>query len=188
MTTPRSPVCAHLHDDEIIAEVEVSEVVGPYSWGIIHHAAESFPCDECAAEGGSVMRVAHDLINVRLGRPPRFPEDVERWSPVFASALGQARAVLGEPMTQAYKKHLITSSLTGDSWAISKDGQHIAWASSLDDAKATIDMLTSHNPSDKPTCSPSEAARVDRCVADVEGDPNIDEPFALCVASIGCKV
>jgi len=59
-------------DDE---GVSISEVVGPYAWGVIHHAVESFPCEECALEGGRLMHFAHDLVNSRLGKDVVHPED-----------------------------------------------------------------------------------------------------------------
>lgn len=42
--------------------------------------------------------------------------------------------------TTAHKGYLIKKTMHG--FAISKDGHHIAWASSLEDAKKQIDGLT----------------------------------------------
>ena len=67
-------------------EIDISEVVGPYAWGIIHHAAESFPCPPCAAEGASLMRFAHDLINHKLGKDLVAPDDLRAWAPVVREA------------------------------------------------------------------------------------------------------
>ena len=67
-------------------EIDISEVVGPYAWGIIHHAAESFPCPPCAEEGTSLMRFAHDLVNYKLGKPVKYPEDLTRWVNVAMEA------------------------------------------------------------------------------------------------------
>ena len=67
-------------------EIDIPEVVGPYAWAIIHHAAESFPCPPCAEEGASLMRFAHDLVNYKLGKPVAYPEDLVRWADVVMEA------------------------------------------------------------------------------------------------------
>lgn len=61
------------------APIDVAEVTGPYAWGVIHHAAESFPCPPCAEEGASLMRFAHDLVNLKLGKPVQYVKDARRW-------------------------------------------------------------------------------------------------------------
>ena len=66
--------------------IDISEVAGPYAWGIIHHAAESFPCPPCAEEGASLMRFAHDLVNYKLDKPVMYPEDLARWTNVAMEA------------------------------------------------------------------------------------------------------
>lgn len=50
----------------------IGEIVGPYSWGIIHYVAESFPCEPCAQEAKALMRFAHDLVNFRLGKSIQY--------------------------------------------------------------------------------------------------------------------
>jgi len=59
--------------------VDIAETCGGYAWGILHHVAESFPCKHCAEEGQSLLRFAHDLVNVKLGKPLQAPDDAERW-------------------------------------------------------------------------------------------------------------
>ena len=51
-----------------MAGYNVSEICGPYAWGLIHKAAASFPCEPCAEEGSRLMSAAHDLVNLRLGK------------------------------------------------------------------------------------------------------------------------
>ncbi len=133
-------------DDE---GVSVSEVVGPYAWRIIHHAAESFPCDECAEEGGSLMRFAHDLVNHKLGKPVQFPADLERWTAVVAEASSAAGVV--PPGVFA---------------ALARAGET----------------------SSRPTCAGDARERFERCVEGVKDAPGVDNPFAVCTASVGCKL
>lgn len=47
----------------------VAEVVGPYTWGIIHQLVEEFPCAPCAEDGAKLMRFTHDIVNMKLGKP-----------------------------------------------------------------------------------------------------------------------
>ena len=87
---------AELHhgDDEIV--FDIADVCGPATWSAIHHLAENFPCGPCAEEGASLMRFAHDLINVKLGRPLMYPDDFRTWSTtVFetAASLGESDAI-----------------------------------------------------------------------------------------------
>jgi hypothetical protein len=42
--------------------------------------------------------------------------------------------------SQAYRGYLLRYTIHG--WTISKQGQHIAWATSVDEAKATVRLLT----------------------------------------------
>lgn len=77
------------HEDVSLEDeglIDVAQTCGPFGWGVIHHAAESFPCAPCAEEGASLMRAAHDLVNFRIGLPIMFPEDVDRWHAVMVEA------------------------------------------------------------------------------------------------------
>lgn len=47
--------------------------------------------------------------------------------------------IIQRPGEGAYKGYLIRHTMHG--WSISKDGQHIAWAKSADEARRTIDEL-----------------------------------------------
>lgn len=50
------------------------------------------------------------------------------------------RVLLNIGQSVAYRGYLITKLLTGN-FAVSKDGYHISYALSVDDAKTTIDLL-----------------------------------------------
>ena len=58
----------HSHDDGI----SIPEVVGPYAWGVIHHAMESFPCEPCAEHGVKLVRFIHDMVNAKTGKPIKY--------------------------------------------------------------------------------------------------------------------
>ena len=78
-----------------------SEIVGPYAWGILHHAVESFPCGSCAREGTALLHFAHDLVNLKLGKPLQSRiEEVRPWI-VLANDLGGA---LARPMARPAAK------------------------------------------------------------------------------------
>lgn len=68
----------HAHRAEDDDDPGLAELVGPYAWGIIHHAVESFPCPPCAADGKGLMRFAHDVVNIKLGKGLRFPANFDR--------------------------------------------------------------------------------------------------------------
>lgn len=58
-------------------ECDIAEIVGPYAWGVIHHAFETFPCAPCAENGGKLGRGVHDVVNFHRGEPVQHPEDLE---------------------------------------------------------------------------------------------------------------
>lgn len=72
---------------------DIAEVVGPYAWAVIHHAVESFPCAPCAEEGASLMRFAHDLVNIKLRKGIRYPRDIRRWLGLTQEAEDQLQPV-----------------------------------------------------------------------------------------------
>ncbi len=73
------PVAELYHgDDEIV--FDIADVCGPATWSAIHHLAENFPCAPCAEDAGSLMRFAHDLVNVKIGKPVHFPDDFRQWA------------------------------------------------------------------------------------------------------------
>ena len=63
------------HQTECLCDIP--EIVGPYGWGIIHHAFESFPCPPCAETGGRLGRGVHDVVNFHIGKSLEHPEDLE---------------------------------------------------------------------------------------------------------------
>lgn len=62
------------HESECVCDIP--EIVGPYAWGIIHHAFESFPCPPCAETGGKLARGLHDVINFHTGKGVEHPQDL----------------------------------------------------------------------------------------------------------------
>ena len=88
------PVLFQKHQDH---SCNISEVVGPYAWGNLHHAAESFPCPPCAEEGASLLRMAHDLVNHKLGKPLQYAEDFRRWHPVMEQVEAQLMSSIRQP-------------------------------------------------------------------------------------------
>jgi hypothetical protein len=48
--------------------------IGHRGWKIIHGAIENYPCDACRRGGTVVFRGVHDLVNIHLGKPVRYPE------------------------------------------------------------------------------------------------------------------
>lgn len=48
---------------------------------------------------------------------------------------------LGLNGATAYKSHLLYRELCSETWHISRDGQHIGSASSLESARAIVDLL-----------------------------------------------
>lgn len=134
------PVAELYHgDDEIV--FDIADVCGPATWAAIHGLAENFPCAPCAEEAGSVMRFAHDLINIKVGKQVMYPDDFRKW----AGVVFETSAELG----------------------------------GLEAAEVE---------SDKPVCEGAEAEALERCVLQLKEDEDVDDPFAVCVDTIGCKV
>lgn len=63
------------HETECLCDIP--EIVGPFAWGIIHHAFESFPCPPCAETGGKLARGLHDVINFHTGKGIEHPGDLQ---------------------------------------------------------------------------------------------------------------
>jgi len=63
------------HQTECVCDIP--EIVGPYAWGMIHHAFESFPCTPCAETGGRLARGLHDVVNFHTGKGLQHPVDLE---------------------------------------------------------------------------------------------------------------
>ncbi len=138
-------------DDEEIGEpISIAEVVGPYAWDQLHHLVESFPCGECAEEGASLMRFAHDLVNVKLGKKVHHPEDLIRWAGVVA----HAREDLELP--------------------------------AHDDLPAPI--LAAMAQAVSTPCTGEARDRLESCVLQLKDRPDVDNPIAVCTASIGCTL
>lgn len=55
----------------------IPEIVGPYTWGVLQHAVETFPCKTCSEAGSKFIHSIHDLVNIHLGKPVKFPADLQ---------------------------------------------------------------------------------------------------------------
>lgn len=153
----RSGETEELADDELAA-VDISEVVGPYAWSALHHAVESFPCQECADEGSSLMRGLHDVVNAKLGKPIEHPEDLRRLAELATSA---ASGELAQPVLTPLPAEVATA----------------------------IDVaLAGSSRSDKPVCTGDARGRLESCILQLKNDPDVEDPFAVCTASLGCKL
>ena len=58
-------------------EYDVAEIVGPYTWSLLHHAVETFPCEHCREEGTRLLHGLHDVVNADLGKPIKYPQDLK---------------------------------------------------------------------------------------------------------------
>lgn len=141
----------------------IAEACGPFAWSVIHNTAESFPCAPCAEEGGSLMRFAHDLVNHNLGKPVVHRDDFKRWSDVVLEAGA------------------------GLNLFAVRDGAPPAEPLPEDVGVAVEEMWSNHlGQGTRPPCDGDQADAFERCVLEVKEDPNVDNPFAVCTASIGC--
>jgi len=169
-----------LADDELAA-VDISEVVGPYAWGAIHHAVESFPCQECADEGGSLMRGVHDVVNAKLGKPIEHPEDLRRLAELATSAASGhlAQNELGTPLPPELSEAIAVAMAGSD--------HHEHGGVALSCSCMIVDVADAAD-SDKPVCTGGEKERLERCVMELKDDSDVRDPFAVCTASLGCKL
>lgn len=86
----------HLHDDD--GTWDVSEVVGPYTWGALHYLVDNFPCPPCADHGGALMRGLHDVVNWGIGKPIQFPADLDLLAHEAVEAMNSLAAAAGLPL------------------------------------------------------------------------------------------
>lgn len=71
--------------------VPVPDVCGPSWWAILHAVARAITeagCRGCGEEAESLVRLDHDIINVKLGRPPLYPAEALRWLPLVQEIAG----------------------------------------------------------------------------------------------------
>jgi hypothetical protein len=76
--------------------VDVADVCGSSWWGIIHGVAQSIHdhgCANCGKHAISLMRYAHDLVNVSLDKPTFAPEATAEWEPHAKQLAAQLGAV-----------------------------------------------------------------------------------------------
>ena len=61
-----------------------SDICGPSWWAMLHGTASGIKagCPTCGEEAESLMRYAHDLVNVKHGKPVFAPADGREWSEI----------------------------------------------------------------------------------------------------------
>lgn len=140
-------------------EYDVAEIVGPYTWGLLHHAVETFPCEHCRQEGTRLLHGLHDVVNAELGKPIKFPQDLK----FLAAHVDKAIALL--PKTSPAGK------LSG---ALEAEIERLA---------RTVGLLSR----EFGRCGTAKTKQWERCVQQVKSEGSADSPFAVCTASVGCS-
>lgn len=136
---------------------DVSEIVGPYTWGVLHHAIETFPCGPCAEHGGRLLRGLHDVVNVHLGKPLYAPEDFQG---LVELVVGAARKIAGKGTRPAIAR------LEGEVARLAHQAGIMSY----------------------PRCSSPQGEKPARCVQGVKGRGGAASLYAVCTASMGCKL
>ena len=85
---------------------EIMNEVGPYAWGLLHHIAETLPCPTCSRDGASLMRGLHDLVNVELKKPAKYPEDLLRLRDLANRAVNTAKLNPGPCEAKGHAENL----------------------------------------------------------------------------------
>lgn len=147
----------HLHAEQ--DWTEVAWIAGPYSWGIIHHAAATFPCTPCAEAGDALFKGVHDVVNHHTGKPIQFPRQLE-----------YLRQAVAEVPRQAAES---PPSASAKSTTLETEVARLAQGVGLEQRF--------------PRCDPSEGQRFERCVQQVKAEGSADSPFGICTVSIGCS-
>ena len=149
----------HLHREEFI-EVDMSELVGPYTWSALHHLVQTFPCDTCARHGGRLLRGLHDLVNVGLGKPLFAPRDFK----FLVQEVGKAvhEVDLEHPMPANFDAEVKRLAVEVGVMP------HTSAAGGF------------------PACTGEDRRKFERCVQQVKGRGGVDSPFAVCTTSVGC--
>lgn len=127
------------HDD---SGLDVADLVGPYGWGMIHHAAASFPCAPCAAEGSRLMVFAHDVVNARLGKRLHDPDN---FAAHVAEAAGFADSATDR---QTPKPRRVTMHSAGATVAVDLGDPHDAGV--LAEVERQVGALAQHEPAGEP--------------------------------------
>ena len=56
------------------------EVFGPSYWNAFHTLARKIPCSLCRGEAESFMQFFHDYVNLKLGKPLKYPDNFAYWT------------------------------------------------------------------------------------------------------------
>ncbi len=91
----------HLHAEEDFTDV--AWLAGPYGWGIIHHAFETFPCAPCAEAGGALGKGVHDVVNHHIGKPIQHPRELEYLRQAISEVPRQQQAAGPDLATEVAK-------------------------------------------------------------------------------------
>ena len=143
----------HQHDDFI----DIADVVGPFAWGVIHHAMESFPCAPCAENGGKLGRGVHDVVNFHTGKPLQHPEDLEF-----------LRVSVNQVPPQIPPAHTASNPLDEEIIRLARE----------------VEIL---GDGEFRSCNAAERERFESCVRQVKEQGTAESPFAVCTVSIGCS-
>ena len=79
-----------------------ADVAGPFAWRLLHDWAQAVHdeiCPSCGEFAISAARAVHDVVNVELGKPVQYPDDLRKlWT-----ACGQAMDMV--PIAKAARLH-----------------------------------------------------------------------------------
>ena len=156
-----------------VREYDIAEMMGPYTWGILHHAIESFPCGPCAHDGGRLMRGLHDVVNSMLGKSLFAPKDLEFLAGHVADAMHEL------PVAVVHKKDL--SSIEAEARRLAQKAGFLSVGQltqlqDLGELELTI----------FPKCGSVDEAKIESCVEQIKKQAGGASPFAVCTASVGC--
>jgi len=70
---------------------EMPKTVGPVAWAVFHGAAQALHddvCQNCGKHAVRMIRGLHDMVNVKLGKPVRYPADLRFLQKMANEAVG----------------------------------------------------------------------------------------------------
>ncbi len=147
-------------------EIDIAKLVGPYGWGIMEHAAKTFPCPPCAEEGEKLIKFDRDFVNLKIDKPLKDTKN-------FLNVLEEAN-------TLTKKRGLLTRK---------EIGERLGPFAEMGSANPGNPGKRAGKPMGLTACErkfPSVVAKIERCSRDVAKDPAISSPIAVCRATIPC--
>lgn len=177
---------------------DVSEIVGPYAWRILHHAVEAFPCHECAQHGKRLMRGLHDLVNIHLGQKPFAPDDFRH----LVEMVREAEKLMGGTTNNVALEDLEAEArrLAREVGLLSADREidlvpcdrlevfQLVMGELFQEMDHLREYMMCPMQSEQfPKCNQAQAEKFERCVQDLKDRPEVESPFAVCTASVGCS-